>query len=70
MFNSHWLYSLGIDGLLELAKHSTVAQMLARADFNQRYKSGNDITILEFLYPLFNIKIEQANNFFNILERK
>ncbi|HAM38089.1 MAG: tyrosine--tRNA ligase [Elusimicrobia bacterium RIFOXYC2_FULL_34_12] len=52
MFNSHWLYSLGLDGLLELAKHSTVAQMLARADFNQRYKEGNDITILEFLYPL------------------
>ncbi|MFH1540260.1 MAG: tyrosine--tRNA ligase [Elusimicrobiota bacterium] len=51
-FNSHWLYSLGLDGLLELAKHSTVAQMLARADFNQRYKNGNDITILEFLYPL------------------
>lgn len=52
MFNSHWLYSLGLDGLLELTKHSTVAQMLARADFNQRYKSGGDITILEFLYPL------------------
>ena len=51
-FNSHWLYSLGLDGLLELAKHSTVAQMLARADFSQRYKSGTDITILEFLYPL------------------
>ncbi|MFH0947659.1 MAG: tyrosine--tRNA ligase [Elusimicrobiota bacterium] len=51
-FNSHWLYSLGLDGLMELAKHSTVAQMLARADFNQRYKSGTDITILEFLYPL------------------
>lgn len=52
MFNSHWLYSLGLNGLMDLAKHSTVAQMLARADFNQRYKSGNDITILEFLYPL------------------
>lgn len=52
MFNSHWLYSLGLDGLLELTKHSTVAQMLARADFNQRYKNGGDITILEFLYPL------------------
>ncbi|MBN1383830.1 MAG: tyrosine--tRNA ligase [Elusimicrobia bacterium] len=51
-FNSHWLYSLGLDGLLELTKHSTVAQMLARADFNQRYKNGGDITILEFLYPL------------------
>ncbi|MEW6557217.1 MAG: tyrosine--tRNA ligase [Elusimicrobiota bacterium] len=51
-FNSHWLYSLGLDGLLELAKHSTVAQMLARADFSERYKAGKDITILEFLYPL------------------
>ncbi|MDD5686301.1 MAG: tyrosine--tRNA ligase [Elusimicrobia bacterium] len=51
-FNSHWLYSLGLDGLLELTKHSTVAQMLARSDFDQRYKKGDDITILEFLYPL------------------
>jgi len=51
-FNSDWLYSLGIDGLLDLTKHATVAQMLARADFSQRYKAGGNISILEFIYPL------------------
>jgi len=51
-FNSDWLYSLGIDGLLDLTKHATVAQMLARADFSQRYKDGGNISILEFIYPL------------------
>lgn len=50
--NSHWLYPLGIEGLLELSRHCTVAQMLHRADFKERYNSNTDITILEFLYPL------------------
>jgi len=52
VYNSEWLIPLGLQGILELAKHSTVAQMLHRADFNERYKNGVDITILEFLYPL------------------
>ncbi len=51
-FNSDWLYSLGIDGLLDLTKHATVAQMLARADFSQRFHAGGNISILEFIYPL------------------
>ena len=51
-YNSQWLYPLGINGLLELSRHSTVAQMLHRADFRQRYESNVDITMLEFLYPL------------------
>lgn len=51
-FNSEWLYSLGVDGLLELTKHATVAQMLTRADFSQRYHAGGNISILEFIYPL------------------
>jgi tyrosyl-tRNA synthetase len=32
--------------------HTTVSQVLARADFNERYKSGKDISFLEFMYPL------------------
>lgn len=50
--NSHWLYPLGLDGILKLARSATVAQMLHRADFSERFKKGADITILEFLYPL------------------
>lgn len=51
-FNSKWLNALGITGLLELSRHSTVAQMLKRADFKQRFESDTDITMLEFMYPL------------------
>jgi len=52
VFNSHWLGKMPIVDFMELASHGTVAQMLARADFKQRYEQGKDISILEFLYPL------------------
>jgi tyrosyl-tRNA synthetase len=51
-FNSEWLKKINIFGLLSLATHSSVAQMLAREDFKKRYINGEDISILEFLYPL------------------
>ena len=40
VFNSHWLNKLTPQDLLELSAHSTVAQMLARADFKKRFESG------------------------------
>jgi len=52
VFNSAWLRSMGLKDVLELTSHSTVSQLLARADFNERYKSGKDISLLEFMYPL------------------
>ena len=53
VFNSSWLKSLTLkDVLIEITSHSTVSQLLARADFNLRYKSGKDISLLEFMYPL------------------
>ncbi|MFH1259504.1 MAG: tyrosine--tRNA ligase [Elusimicrobiota bacterium] len=52
LFNSQWLYNLGLDGLLELSSHSTVAQMLTRDDFKNRHSKGIDISLVEFLYPL------------------
>ena len=51
-FNSSWLNSLGIPGLLELARHATVAQILERADFKERFEKQTDISLLEFYYPL------------------
>jgi tyrosyl-tRNA synthetase len=51
-YNSNWLETLGINGLLNLAAKSTVAQMLVRDDFEKRYKEGRSISIIEFLYPL------------------
>ena len=52
VFNSHWLNKLNPQDVLELTAHSTVAQMLARNDFKQRFESGKEISILEFIYPL------------------
>jgi len=51
-FNSEWLSKIDIFGLLSLTTHSSVAQMLAREDFKKRYVNGEDISILEFMYPL------------------
>jgi tyrosyl-tRNA synthetase len=52
VYNSKWLGALGINGLLNLAAKSTVAQMLVRDDFEKRYKEDRPISIVEFLYPL------------------
>jgi len=52
VFNSAWLGKMTLKDTLELMAHTTVSQVLARADFSERYKSGKDISFLEFMYPL------------------
>jgi tyrosyl-tRNA synthetase len=51
-FNSRWLSKLSSSDIVKLAAHYTVARMLERDDFAKRYKSGQPISIHEFLYPL------------------
>ncbi len=51
-FNSEWLDKMRLEDLLKLSAQYTVARMLERDDFDKRYKSGKEISILEFLYPL------------------
>jgi len=51
-FNSTWLSALGADGMIRLAARYTVARMLERDDFAQRYAAQQPIAIHEFLYPL------------------
>jgi len=51
-FNSSWMGKIDAAGLIKLASHHTVARMLERDDFNKRYKSGQPISIHEFLYPI------------------
>ncbi|MGR2740664.1 tyrosine--tRNA ligase [Billgrantia sp. Q4P2] len=51
-FNSEWFGELSAAKMIELAAQSTVARMLERDDFDKRYKSGQPISIHEFLYPL------------------
>ena len=50
--NSEWLAGLDMAGLLELTSAATVAQMLERSDFANRYEEGTPISVMEFLYPL------------------
>jgi len=51
-FNSRWLSALTAADVVKVAAHYTVARMLERDDFSKRYKSGQLISIHEFLYPL------------------
>ena len=51
-FNSRWLSPMQAADFVRLAAHYTVARMLERDDFARRYKSGQPISIHEFLYPL------------------
>ena len=50
--NSEWLAPMTFEGVLELSSKYTVARMLERDDFHQRFREGVPITIREFLYPL------------------
>ena len=52
LYNSEWLDEMTFSDVIELAAQQTVAQMLERDDFNQRYEAGQPISIHEFLYPL------------------
>jgi len=52
VFNSHWMKKLTSADMIKLASQQTVARMLERDDFSKRYKSGQGISIHEFLYPL------------------
>ena len=51
-FNSEWLGRLTIYDFLELTSKQTVARMLERDDFKERFKNEVDISMLEFCYPL------------------
>lgn len=52
VFNSRWFNRMSPQEMLELTAYSTVAQVLARADFKERFEKSEEISILEFIYPL------------------
>jgi tyrosyl-tRNA synthetase len=51
-YNSEWLDPLGLADLVRLLSKTTVAQMLERNDFRNRYADGTPIALHEFLYPV------------------
>lgn len=52
VFNSTWCSPMKFEEVLILTSKYSVARILERDDFNKRYKSGNSISLLEFMYPL------------------
>lgn len=51
-YNSEWLDYLDLTDLIKLLAKTTVAQMLERNDFQNRYTGGTPISLHEFLYPV------------------
>ena len=50
--NSEWLGALGAEGLVRLAGSYTLARMMEREDFRDRFEKHEPISIHELLYPL------------------
>jgi tyrosyl-tRNA synthetase len=50
--NSEWLEPMGMDDVLALTASTTVARMLERDDFANRYEANQPISLMEFMYPL------------------
>ena len=51
-YNSEWILKLGMEDLLKIASNFTVARILERDDFHNRYTSNQSISLHEFLYPI------------------
>ena len=51
-YNSNWLQPLDMEQILRLTSQVTVARILERNDFSERYATGNPIALMELLYPL------------------
>lgn len=76
-FNSGWLSKLNFEEVLKLAASTSVARMLERDDFQNRYQNQSPIGLHEFFYPLMqaydsvelkaDIEIGGTDQTFNIL---
>ncbi len=52
VYNSEWLGKMNFADVIKLASKYTVARMLERDDFTNRFKGGIPISMHEILYPL------------------
>ncbi|GAI70348.1 unnamed protein product, partial [marine sediment metagenome] len=51
-WQSEWFGKFTLSDVIQLTSKFTIAQLLAREDFSNRYSTGQPITITELLYPL------------------
>ncbi|HXF98730.1 MAG TPA: tyrosine--tRNA ligase [Gaiellaceae bacterium] len=76
-FNSEWLGALTYADVVRLARTLTVARLLERDDFAQRFRAGEPISVSELLYPLMqaydsvavraDVEIGGTDQLFNLL---
>ncbi|MBU2258753.1 MAG: tyrosine--tRNA ligase, partial [Candidatus Omnitrophica bacterium] len=52
VFNSDWFNKMSVAEILSLTMRVTVSQMLARQDFKDRLEQNQDVSLMEFMYPL------------------
>lgn len=52
LYNSEWLAKMSFADVIILASKYTIARMLERDDFTERYNANEPISVHEFLYPL------------------
>jgi len=51
-WQSEWYDKFGLHEVIKLTSKFTMAQLMAREDFNKRFSAGNPISLAEMLYPL------------------
>lgn len=76
-YNSEWILDLKMEDLLKLISNFTVARILERDDFHNRYTGGLPIALHEFLYPVMqaydsvvikaDVEIGGSDQLFNLL---
>ena len=52
MYNSEWLTKMNFNDVIDIASKYTIAQLLERDDFKNRYQNNLPISVHELLYPL------------------
>ena len=77
LYNSQWLAPLNFNDVLRLASLFTVAQMIQRENFSDRWEQGKPIGLHEILYPLMqgfdsvaieaDVEIGGTDQLFNLL---
>lgn len=76
-FNSEWLGKMTFGDVIDLSSKCTVARMLERDDFKNRYENQQPIAVHEFFYPLMqaydsvaikaDIELGGTDQIFNVL---
>jgi tyrosyl-tRNA synthetase len=52
VYNSDWLRPMRFEDVIKLSSKMTVARMIERDDFSNRFNNNESISLHEFLYPL------------------